>query len=126
MKKQKESEFGRGLVICLVKFAEHAERWHQWFDTESALEGFNESHRVEMFFSGASDHLYDIKIPKQWKGTPIDRKVKELQNFGLMIGHGFSGRTHTREDIDTAFNLCREIALLIDKALGLNADIGQW
>lgn len=126
-----KSEFGKGLIICLVKFAEHAEYWLKQKDDYDEMGKFhpalfNESRAVEMFFSGASDHLYKIEVPKEWENTKIARKVKELQNFGLMIGHGFTGRQHSERDVEFAYNLCEEIALLIDKKLGLDADIGQW
>jgi len=43
-----------------------------------------------------------------------------------MIGHGFSGRVHTESDVDKAHLLCRDIALLIDRKIGLSPDIGEW
>lgn len=116
-----ESEFGKGLVVCLVKFAEHKERY-----SERLGDGGMSSSKVELLFNGASDHLYEIEVPEQWKGTEIEAKVTELKDFGLMIGHGFKGRVHTKADITRAYSLCRDIALLIDKKLGLNAEIGEW
>jgi len=114
-----------------VKFAEHAERWlqdkrmyEQLREKEPAL--FNESYAVGMFFNGASDHLYEIEVPEQWQGTPIASKVKELRGFVLAIRHGFTGQQWSEEDVITAYDLCREIALLIDRALGLSPDIGKW
>ena len=118
---EEKSEFGKGLVICLVKFAEHAERENHWKDSVA-----DESWGVQMFFNAASDHLYEIEVPARWQGTPIGTKVKELQDFGLMIGHGSTGRKHTKGDIDKAVEMCREIAMLIDCELGLEPDVGMW
>ena len=132
-----ETEFGKGLIVCLVKFAEHAERWGEdkrmyevlrKREPDSAnIERFlNESMAVEMFFSGASDHLFQIEVPKGWEETEIVEKVNELREFCLMIGHGFTQRKHTEEDVNKAYDLCEEIALLIDRKLGLEPDIGQF
>ena len=111
---QTKSEFGRGLVICLCKFSEHLERFYDWEERFNIINGrilgdayqdhcsdrsksLNESMQVELFFNGASDHLYDIQVPKKWKGTQIDKKVKELQRRGLEIGHGFTGKKMVEE-----------------------------
>lgn len=128
---ENQSEFGKGLVICLVKFAEHFERWQE---QKKLYEGmrkkrpdlFNESEAVEMYFNAASDHLYDIEVPEKWQGAEIGKKVKELQDRGLEIGHGYTGKKWAEEDVDDLHKLCREIALLIDKELGLNPEIGEW
>lgn len=125
------SEFGKGLVICLVKFAEHRWRWFEqknlWKEMhEENPELFNESRAVEMHFNGASDHLYEIEVPAVWKRKKIGKKVKELQDFGLEMGHGFTHKGWTEADVEKAYTLCREIALLVDKELGLNPQIGEW
>jgi len=87
-----QSEFGKGLAICLVKFAEHYERWSRDRVREEEMavktgrtDLFNERHSVESFFNAASDHLYEIEVPATWKKKKIARKVRELQDFALMI-----------------------------------------
>ena len=87
---------------------------------------FKESGAVETHFNGASDHLYEIEVPKEWRRKKLGRKVKELQAFGLEIGHGFTGKEWTEADVEKAYIMCQEIALLIDKELGLEPQIGQW
>lgn len=144
MNTKNKSEFGKGLVICLVKFAEHCLMWQSFKENykqmreknklEISLEKlqgkegmFSESEAVKLFLSGASDHLYEIEVPKQWKNTKIAKKVKELQDFGLHIGHSFGyDEKYSEKDVFKAQDLCREIALLIDKKIGLDSDIGQW
>jgi hypothetical protein len=126
-----ESEFGKGLVICLVKFSEHMGSWRKTSASYKELSKehpdlFNESHAVEMFFNGASDHLYEIEVPQEWIKTEIGKKVRELQDFGLEIGHGFTGKKWTEAEVFKAQDLTHEIALLIDKAIGLNPEEGQW
>ena len=126
-----ESEFGKGLVICLVKFAEHRWRWEEQkadYD-EMKQEGhssFSESEAIKLHFNGASDHLYEIEVPPEWEQKKIGRKVKQLRDFGLAMGHGFTGREWTEADVTKAYEMCQEIALLIDKELGLKPQKGTW
>ena len=126
-----KSEHGKGLVICLVKFAEHAENWPRFRDEYATMrercpDGFNESTAVGLFFYGASDHLSEIEVPKKWRGTIIESKVRELQNLAFTSRYGFIGPELSEEDVIRACDLCREIALLIDKDLGLSPDIGKY
>ena len=130
LKKKAKSQYGSGLVICLVKFAEHAEKWLQDKEMYQQLRKkdpdlFSESHAVQQFFYGAADHLNDIKVPEKWRGKPIGDKVQELRGFVLPIRHNFT-RQCSEEDVIKAYDLCREIALLVDKKLGLLPDIGKW
>ncbi|GAJ18609.1 unnamed protein product, partial [marine sediment metagenome] len=79
-----------------MKFAEHAEKWLQDKELYKQLQEkepnlFSESRAVEMFFYGASDHLYDIEVPERFLGTSIERKVRQLQNFALKIRHSITG-----------------------------------
>ena len=126
-----ESEFGKGLVLCLVKFAEHRWRWQEdkalWKKMQKDNSGhFSESHAVEMHMNGASDHLYEIEVPEAWKKKKIGKLVKKLQDKGLEMGHGFTGKTWTEEDITEVYKLTQEIAMLIDKELGLKPQKGTW
>ena len=127
-----ESEFGSGLALCLVKFAEHfenelAERlYQQQHDKQFS------KHDFELWANGASDHLYDLKVPKKWAKTAFGRKVNSLRDKGLEIGHGFTGKEWTFEDFAELLKLTREIAHLLDVGLWamLNEktqlDLGQW
>ncbi|MCK9370438.1 hypothetical protein M0R04_11060 [Candidatus Dojkabacteria bacterium] len=138
---KKESDFGKGLVICLVKFAEHFER----DDIFRLLNGdLNEqqkvickdvynndkekyiSHSIELWANGASDHLYQIEVPKGKEWNEIRALVKELHHKGLEIGHGFTNKTWTYKDLSELVRLTHNIALLIDKKLGLKAERGIW
>ena len=126
------SEFGKGLVICLVKFAEH--RW-QWLEQKRNYEEmskknpelFTTSEAVISHFNGASDHLCEIEVPPEWAKTKLGKMVKKLQDFGLEMGHSFNRSKEWAEaDVDKAYNMCQEIAMLIDKELGLKPDVGSW
>ena len=125
-----QSEFGKGLVICLVKFAEHASEWIHTKDLYEKMRAdtpslFDESSAVHMYFNAASDHLYDIEIPPG--NTPLSKKVSEFKEFALEIGHGFDPtKTWTEADVFKAKKMCQDIAMMIDKELGLKPDIGQF
>ena len=126
-----ESEFGKGLVVCLVKFAEHRWRWQvdkgSWQEMRlKNPELFTLSNAVSAHFNAASDHLYEIEVPKEWQNTELEKKIQELQNSGLEMGHGFSGKQWTEDDVEKAYELCQEIALLIDERLGLQSQKGMW
>jgi hypothetical protein len=162
----KMSEFGKGIVICLIKFSEHFERDTlaevclidrlkdkynpltkkielsplEKYDSETLrnvelvniiylkTKSFEEciSHMIELWASGASDHLYDIKCPDNWidgtseLGALIYDKLMELQTTGLKMGHGFVTNTlWTLEDVIHLRKLTIEISLLLDKYLGI-------
>ena len=162
------SEFGKGLAICIVKFAEHMENdmarrishvhfWHEKLKgDESKLKEYDRSlgeavrifqdvelhvHKkydkafssmLEMWANGASDHLYEIESPKNkdWflmRCPKIAEKVAELKDLALTMGHGFEHeRTWTWEDFCRLQELTREVALEIDRGLGLKPELGRW
>lgn len=165
-----KSEFGKGLVICLVKFAEHFEndmynkimsynmflkkskediekvrsttpppnldygyinkQFDWWLDKIVPICGNPEkalSKEIELWLSGASDHLYEIECPEGKEWDEIRNEVIKLQNKGLEIGHGFMlDKIWKFEDINELENLTEEISLMIDKKIGLNPDIGNY
>jgi len=117
------SEYGRGLVICLVKFAMH------FMDPtvlKTSLSNSRESSRlIESWASRASDHLLEIEVPERLKGSELERKVNELKDLGIGIGHGHLNKLWTWDDFRRLMKLTFEIALLIDMELGLNPDEGE-
>lgn len=174
----KQSEFGKGLVICLVKFSQHIHQnnflgkiklYKKWIDETKEnrelmlsknppsnlnfgfphmqeLKYFVEiadkihkgdyeeslSHEIELWMNGASDHLYEIEVPEGKDWDKIRKKVNSLREKGLDMGHGFRSlrgidtNKWTFEDVIGLFQLAEEIAVMIDKKLGLKSDIGQW
>lgn len=168
----KPSEFGKGLVICLVKFAEHFDNHFAepisiantylsktekekelmlssnppanldygfpymtflrhfvdsikfWGSEEKAF-----SDLITLWANGSSDHLYNIEVPKKLRNTKLGRKILLLQKLGLDMGHGkgLTGKKiYTFKDFKKLRELTREIALLLDKKLGLKADLGEF
>lgn len=84
------------------------------------------SQKIELWLNGASDHLYDIQVPKGKSWDEIRVLVKRLRKKGLTMGHGFSGKIWTIDDVKYLMRLTRRIALMIDKKFGLDADLGEW
>jgi len=117
-----KSEFGEGFLICLIKFAEHAEDLTRYREVCKKIERTSE-HANAMWFYGASDHLYGLECPKRFKGTRIEELVKKLQRYLHEKRLAF---TLSEDDVITIMDLVREIAILVDKELGVKADIGEW
>ena len=129
----KKSEFGKGLVICLVKFAEHSMKLVHDMELYKEMEDrhqdglFSISSCIKTYRNVASDHLYEIQVPKGKEWNDIRIKVKYLQEKGLKIGHGFTEpQEWTRDDAHELYQLGRDIAVMIDRMLGLKPDIGPW
>ena len=121
MNNEIESEFGKGLIICLIKFAEH----FMVFEYEKK---YPVNNPIWLWANAASDHLYEIEVPPGDEWNEIREKVLSLKEIGLEMGHGYveNNQYHTEEYINKLRHLTREIALLIDKKLGLNPQLGSW
>ena len=169
---EEKSEFGKGLVICLVKFTNHfsndlAKTIKDLILYQSANEtkrkemlqlnppvesnygkNFHDrirfyilqmmpihnnnleeliSHEITLWANGATDHLYEIEVPEGKDWNKIRTKVKELQDKGLTMGHSFNNKKiYTFKDMEELQELTLQIALLIDKKIGLMPDRGEW
>jgi hypothetical protein len=147
MSENGKSEFGKGLVVCLLHFANHwsDDMWQEIVALERARTGRGEipedskkaldiyksvegllSARITLWANGASDHLYEMETPTVPEWSIVAHKVELLKNLGLDMGHGYRNRQYTVEDIETLFRLSKEIAFEIDKLIGLSPDMGEW
>ena len=118
---EKESEFGRGLTLCLGLFLAHSERYlcgRCYYSSTSDL-------NVEVWFNGASDHLFELDTSKI-----KDKKLKErLESFREKVihwGHGFdSNDPATGEKKEWAIKEAEDLLMEIDRLeLGLNPAMG--
>ena len=122
MTKKKESEFGKGLTYCLGLFLCHSERGY-WNHGGKESEIVN---RPDLWFNAASDHLYDLQIPKDLPKTLKKRLIK-LSEKAIHWGHGFSMKdAATKEDQTWAINEAKELLRLIDKHFGIKTIKGSW
>jgi hypothetical protein len=156
---KEESEFGKGLIVCLVKFSEHlmnsqmqrigsVEHWlknkdrqdRYGSDYNSDIEQFKRvelkiygeykkafSKLIESWANGATDHLYDMQVPTEWENTELAKKVAELKDLGLTMGHSFTETLWDIEDIKKLRRIVTEISLELDKRIGIkDGDWGQF
>lgn len=85
------------------------------------------SREIELWASGATDHLYEIEAPEGKGWGKIRGMVKELKDTGLKMGHGLNkDRLWIKEDIGKLNELALKILFEIDKKIGLEPDIGKW
>jgi esterase/lipase superfamily enzyme len=118
MKEEITSEFGKGTIYPLLLWACHLER-----------NKYKEKYDYSMWFNGASDHLYELEIPKKWKNKPLGRKLKKLIDLAFDIGHGdrmLDEEEAIKKDFKKCVILTKEIAFLIDKELGFNPIKGEY
>jgi len=145
-----KSEFGKGLVICLIKFTEHFENqmftdlrysssyaegedifWDGKELYESSLKIWGTSERlisskITSWANGATDHLYEIECPDGNEWANIRGEVNKLQKLGLDMRHESLDKIYKYEDVLLLWNLANKIALMIDRKIGLNPDKGVW
>lgn len=121
MTKKQTSEFGKGLTYCLGLFLCHSERDYQSRGKESEL-----LNRPDLWFNAASDHLYDLQIPKDLP-KEIKKRLIELSNKVLHWGHGFDPKdVLTKENVQWAIQEAKDLLLLIDKHFGVETIKGDW
>jgi len=125
-----ENEFGRGLCYCLALFLCHSERdmygGNKKLEEESD-ERFrkygkteNYSHVTELWFSGASDHVYDLEIPETLPKT-LQTKLKRFQSKVLNWGHGLSNTVEKKDKV-WAINEAKELIRSIDRHYGIKTE----
>jgi hypothetical protein len=122
---KEESEFGKGFVYCLILFSKH---WWKLQTDKKVYESIGrENDAYEMWFYGASDHLFELEVPEMLKGSRIDDLTQEFKTFALRLRLPMDGeRTATPEDYKIAFEKVEEIAMLVDKWLGGEPVKAQW
>jgi len=99
------SEFGRGFVVNLMLLAKH----------------FGQP--PGQAFYGASDHLDELILPDQFRGTEIEEMLERLRK--LVIWH--QPGTMDKSDATDVIRLLNSISIAIDTRLGIeNPDIGKY
>ena len=133
---KKTSDFGKGFIYNLILFSKHCEDVHSRLsyyekvrkrNTEhSSL--FSEEEAIAMWFNASSDHFYELEIPTQWKRKKIGRIAKWLQEKALSFGHSYldDRKKPTLKDFNEIFDKLEELALLIDKELGVKPIKTIW
>jgi hypothetical protein len=66
-------------------------------------------------------------VPDSLKDTELAKKVEELKELGLTMGHGFTSRQWKLEDLKELRQLVTEISLQLDKHIGIkDGEWGRW
>ncbi|MCK9306578.1 MAG: hypothetical protein M0P17_03505 [Methanoculleus sp.] len=100
-----KSEFGRGFIVNLMLLSRH-------FGLPP-----------ERAFFGAADHLNDLTVPEQFRGTEIEELVERLRKAVIWHQPG----TMDKEDTADVRRLLNRIAIAIDTELGIqNPDAGKY
>jgi len=120
---EQESEFGRGLVICLVKFAEHNNDLQATIGRYRSI-GLTDGHAAAGYMNAAGDHLLELEAPLAMKDTPLGDAILSLQaDTRRMCDILWDG---TVAEVESFQEKVRQVALEIDRYLGLDPDIGVW
>ena len=112
-----DSEFGKGLTYCIGLFLAHAER---------ETKGFTEDLRYEMWFNGASDHLYELDTTSITNDS-LKKEIDSWREKVLRWGHGFKKPKATKKDMTWAINKATELLRKIDETmLNIKTINGSW
>jgi len=109
-----KSDFGKGLTYCLGLFLAHEER------------GIGDD-RAEIWFNGASDHLYELQISDSLPDT-LKSRLEAFKDLVLDCGHGFviNRPTATKKDVQWALLEAMNLLMEIDKLHGIEVEEAEW
>ena len=93
------TEFNNGFITALALFAEHKNQRSIGYD-----------HRLY----GASDHLFDIEIPKRLPNK-LKTRVKKLKHMALKNRLNYMENPKTTELSDRLFKEAEDILIAVDK-----------
>ena len=120
MSKKIASEFGKGLTYCIGLFLGHEGRIANYKDNKVFRDW------PEMWFNGASDHLYELDATQVSEGK-LREEIEGWVEKILHWGHGFSPPKPTEEDFKWSLEKAKEFLRRIDKTLLNTKTIkGQW
>lgn len=117
-----ESEFGTGCTYNLALFLAHESKIQQF---RNMNEDNNYSHA---WFNGASDHLYELQIPKQFP-EELQTRLQEFKNKVLDWGHGSGLMTPNSvnwKDVEWSLRECKDLLMEIDKQLKVKVIKGDF
>lgn len=113
------SEFGKGLTYCLGLFLAHAER----LKDKKVKEILGESE--DLWFNGASDHLYELQIPENLPAD-LSNRLAILRDKCLEWGHGYKESKATKQDRDWSIQETKDLLREIDSFYGIKTEKGDW
>ncbi len=137
-----KSEYGKGMVTCLIYFAQHVGRlndlwlivadyeenkrlpedWQEDLEIWHTFEGLLGSKIIGWVYA-AQDHLGEIEIPKSVRWNTVRDKIKVFEE--LVYGCRVPLKLPTLDDYSSIIDLLNNIAIEIDKVIGLKPKIGR-
>jgi hypothetical protein len=105
------SEFGKGFTYCIGLFLAHAERYGKLDD---------DMRGAELWFNGASDHLFEIEIPDNFI------LKEECQHWAKLCCELRLNYEATKVDKDEAIKKAKNFLLEWDKQCGISCEKGDW
>ena len=106
MKREYQSEFGKGFTYCIGLFLAHVER-----------ETNNDEY--QLWFNGAADHLFELEIPEsfvlkdeceKWKHSCLTWRLEKYE----------------KQDKYWAIDQAKRFLLEWDKQCGISVEKGEW
>ena len=76
-----------------------------------------------IFFNGAADHFFEMKIPKQFRKTEIGKLAKWIKDTGITYRNDYDV---TQKQFTEFYNKCEELMILIDTELGIKPIKADW
>jgi len=130
-RKKQTSEFGKGFVYNLILFSKHFERVVREKEMLEKMDKEMKEHfnPYSNFFYTATDHLYDLQIPKKWqrKNCKIGILIRELHDLCFTYRLPMDKKKEaTEKDFLKAFELLHQLSMEIDKKLGVKVIKGDW
>lgn len=119
---RKESEFGKGYAYCLGLFLAHAERDSEQLQKPS--DG-GKYYAPCVWFYGASDHLFDLQIPKQLPKKRRD-EIKAWHKKCMDFRWCDDGLKCTKKDVYEALDYAKQLLLEWDEYCNVPCAKGNW
>lgn len=100
-----ESQFGRGFITNIMLISKHF-----------ALP-------PEQAWSGVKDHLTEMQVPEQFRGTEIEELVTMLRKNIMWHQNG----SMDKDDAEAVMRILRRLVVAIDRNLGIpDPQIGKY
>jgi hypothetical protein len=100
-----------------------------WYDKIVPIRGTAEatlSSDIELFFNGASDHLYELEDTGNFV-PELKQEIETLKDRALEIGHGFKARSmYKMTDVKLLHDLALKILFIIDTKIGSKPIEATW
>ncbi len=121
---KKTSEFGKGLTYCLALFLCHSERKCGEDIKDEKVKEIIE--RPSLWFYAASDHLYELQIPKTLSKN-LQTRLKKFQYkcMGWRLPMDKKNEA-TKEDKEWAIKEAKDLIRLIDKSFEVKTMKAEW